>query len=595
MFWGRNKKRGKGSWQIFSFFILPLILMLICHLSQNNSKKKMKEGTEENKNMKTKIIGILVCMLMIATAVPAVTSVKNSVIDTQDTGHPFIGLRTLGTISDFESYKKIDARDPSHPLTYMGDWDWIETQKLTYPEAATDYFGMDITIDGDTALIGAPADDGMNGSVYVYTRTGATWTQQQKLTPSDPGVNDLFGVRIALQGNTALIGADDEVSQDNPGAVYVFTRTGTTWTEQQILTPSDGDPLDCFADPDLDGDTAIIGALLDDDMGVDAGAAYVFTRTGTTWTQQAKLFAADAMAEEWFGYDVSLDGDTALITTYDWWNDTVNPGAAYVFVRNGTTWTQQAKLVGSDTAPGDTFGIYAVIDDDTAIVGAPNDDDLGLYSGSAFVFTRTGTTWTEQAKLHGSDEDAYDWFGGAISLEGDTAFIGAADDEELGAGSGSAYVFTRTGTTWTEQQYLLASDGKPNDNFGWPVFLDGDTAFIGAWHNPDQGPNSGSVYVFTKVGLTYNITGGLGVNLKITNNGIINATGIPWQIHVKGGILGLINKTVNGTIDIPVGESKIVGTGMLLGFGAISITVKVADEEQTAEGTQIVIFSMVKK
>jgi hypothetical protein len=547
--------------------------------------------------MKRKIIGIFVCMLLIATAVPAVKSVKNNEINTTDSGHPLISRTKIPTsIPGVESFQnnRIDARIPSHTLTYMGGWDWTETQKITIPNGATSLFGCDVVIDGDTAFIGAPYDDGFNGSVYVYTRTGATWTQQQKLTPSDPGVDDTFGVRIALQGETALIGADDEISRDDPGAVYVFTRTGTTWTEQQILTPPDGDPFDGFCCPALDGDTAIISAWLDDDMGVDAGALYVFTRTGTTWTQQAKLFAAEAMAGEMFGWEVSLDGDTALTSTYDPWNDTVTPGAAYVFTRTGTTWTQQAKLVGSDTVPGDTFGSDVSLDSDTAIVGAPNDDEIGLYSGSAFVFTRIGTTWTEQAKLHGSHEDAYDWIGVSVSLDGDTALIGAADDEGNGAGSGSAYVFTRTGTTWTEQQYLLASDGKINDNFGWPVYLDGDTAFIGAFYNPASGPNSGSVYVFAKTNLTFSITGGLGVNLKITNNGIINTTGVPYWIHVEGGILGRINKTMNGTIDIPAGDTVTVSTGMLLGFGAISITAKVADEEQTATGTQFIIFSMVK-
>jgi hypothetical protein len=549
--------------------------------------------------MKNKIVGILVCMLLIATAIPAVMSEKNNEINTTTLGHPLTSMGMKAPIiPGVESFQNsaINTRVPNHLLANMaGDWGWIETQKLTYPEAATDYFGLDIAIDGGTAFVGAPYDDGYNGSVYVFTRTGDTWAQQQKLTASDPGVNDCFGIRIALQGDTALIGADDEISQDSPGAVYVFTRTGTTWTQQQKLTPPDGDAFDVFAVPALDGDTAIIGAPYDDDNGVDSGATYVFTRSGTTWTQQAKFFAADPMEGEWFGWEVSLDGDTALLSTYDWWNSTEIPGAAYVFTRTGTTWTQQAKLVGSDTVPGDTFGYDVSLDGDTALVGAVNDDDQGLYSGTAFVFIRTGSTWTQQAKLLASDATQYDWFGNSVSLEGDTALIGAADDEDNGAGSGSAYIFTRTGTTWTQQQHLLASDGAAQDNFGLPVCLDGDTAFIGAFYDPAHGPNSGSVYVFTKSNLTFSISGGLGVSLKITNNGIANISSVPWWIHVEGGMLGMINKTVNGTIDIPAGESVTVKTGMLLGFGAISITAKVADEEKTATGTQLIIISMVKK
>jgi hypothetical protein len=210
------------------------------------------------------------------------------------------------------------------------------------------------------------------------------------------------------------------------------------------------------------------------------------------------------------------------------------------------------------------------------------------------VFTRTGTTWTQQQKLLASDGakgDQFSYYG--ISLDGDTAIIGANHDDDMGANSGSAYVFTRTGTTWTQQQKLLASDGAAGDDFGFNIALSGNTALIGADGNDNT---SGSAYVFTKTaGLTFNIAGGLGVKAVITNNGTSDANDIPWQIHVEGGILGMINKTVNGTIDIPAGGTVTVGTGMLLGFGAISITAKVADEEQTATGTQIIIFSMVKK
>jgi len=469
-------------------------------------------------------------------------------------------------------------------------------QKLTYPGAKTDFFGCAVAVDGDTAFIGAPGSNSYNGSVYVFTRTGTTWTQQQILTASDSGVVDCFGVRIALQEDTALIGADDEVSWDSSGAVYVFTRTGTTWTQQQKLTPSDGAAGDLFSvSTALNGDTALIGAPWDDDNGNVSGSAYIFTRSGTTWTQQAKLLEPDGAAGHYFGLYASLDGDTALIGRWVDGYSTNDTGSAYVFTRTGITWTQQAELLGSDSAPGDSFGASVSLVGDTALVGAPNDDDNGDYSGSVFVFTRTGTTWTQQAKLLASDGTHWAWFGCHLSLDGDTALIGAADDyKPHGAGSGSAYIFTRIGTIWTQQQKLIASDGKLQDNFGWPVCLDGNTAFIAAWYDTLVGANSGSVYVFIKTDLTFSITGGLGVNLKITNNGTANASGVPWQIHVKGGILGLINKTVNGTIDIPAGGTKTVGTGMLFGLGALSITAKVADEEKTATGTQIIIFSKVK-
>ena len=514
-------------------------------------------------------------MLLIATAVPAVPSVKNSAIN---------------------------ATVPSHPLPSMAG-SWTEGQKLLAADgAANDNFGLWVAFNGDTALIGAWNDDDNgvdSGSAYVFIRTGTTWTQQAKLLASDGQAGDSFGSSVSLSGDTALIGARwDDDNGNKAGSAYVFTRTGTTWTQQAKLLAADGAAEDRFGGSvPLDGDTAIISAWFDNDNGNGSGSAYVFTRTGTTWTQQAKLLASDGQAGDDFG-DVSLSGDTALIGAALDDDNGVDSGSAYVFIRTGTTWTQQAKLLASDGQAGDQFSRWAVsLDGDTALIGAEGDDDNGVDSGSAYVFIRTGTTWTQQAKLLASDGATQDYFGNSVSLSGDTALIGAENDDDKGINSGSAYVFTRTGTTWTQQQKLLTSDGAAGDQFGYPVFLSGDTALITAVYDDDMGTNSGSVYVFTKSGLslTFSIAGGLGVKVVITNNGTSDANDVPWQIHVEGGILGLINKTWNGTIDIPAGESITVKTGMFFGFGAISITAKVADEEKTATGTQLIIFSMVKK
>jgi hypothetical protein len=519
---------------------------------------------------------------------------------------PLAGMKMIDTsVTAVESLKNnaINATVPNISQASMGSV-WAEEQKLLAVDgAAGDDFGIYASLDGDTALVGACADDDNgvdSGSAYVFTRTGTTWTQQAKLLPSDGAAGDLFGGAVSLSGDTALIGADQDSDNGNwSGSAYVFTRTGTVWTQQAKLLAPDGATEDLFGWwVSLDSNTALIAAKWDDDNGDKSGSAYVFTRTGTTWTLQQKLIGSDTAAGDRFGVDVCLDGDTAIIAAcYDDDNG-VECGSAYVFTRTGTTWAQQAKLLASDGAAGDSFGGdtgTTSIDGDTAIIGAWLDHDNGADSGSAYVFTRTGSTWTQQQKLLASDGAAGDSFGVATALDGDTAIIAACYDDDNGANSGSAYVFTRTGTTWTQLQKLLAPDGAAGDQF-IICSLDGNTALMSAWQDDDNGANSGSAYVFTKTaGLTYSITGGLGVNLKITNTGTINVSGVPWLIHVEGGILGRINKTVNGTIDIPVGESKTVGTGMLFGFGAISITAKVADEEQTATGTQIIIFSMVKK
>jgi len=514
--------------------------------------------------MNKKILGMFVCMLLIATAVPAVGSLKNSIIN------PTI---------------------PNTPLPNMAA-NWTEMQKLLASDgAAEDHFGWSVSLDGDTALIGAACDD-YNGSVYVFIRTGTAWTQQAKLTASDGAAWEFFGASVSLSGDTALIGA--QADDDYKGSAYVFTRTGTAWTQQAKLTASDGAAEDYFGYVSLDGNTALIGASGDDDNGIDSGSAYMFTRTDTTWTQQAKLTASDGAAEDIFSTSVSLSGDTALIGAVGDDDNGIDSGSAYMFTRTDTTWTQQAKLTASDGAAGDIFG-YVALYNDIALIGAPRDNVNGNWSGSAYVFTRTGTTWTQQAKLLPSDGATNDSFGGSVSLDGDTALIDARGDDDA---KGSAYVFTRTDTTWTQQAKLTASDGAAEDYLDC-VSLDGNTALIGSYCDDDNGNASGSAYVFIRDGgtpsLTYNIVGGLGVHLKITNNGTANAGGVPWQIHVEGGILGRINRTVNGTIDIPAGKSKKVGTRILFGLGPLAITANAAGEEKTATGTQLIILSIVKK
>ena len=213
-------------------------------------------------------------------------------------------------------------------------------------------------------------------------------------------------------------------------------------TEVAKLTASDAAAFDFFGESvSISGDTALVGAPLDDDAGSDSGSASVFVRSGTTWTQQAKLTAGDAAALDQFGESVSISGDTAVVGAFGDDDAGVNSGSAYVFVRSGTTWTQQAKLTASDAAAGDQFGRSVSISGDTALVGAVGDDDAGSDSGSAYVFVRSGTTWTQQSKLTAGDAAAFDFFGFSVSISGDTVLVGAQGDDDAGTASGSAYIF----------------------------------------------------------------------------------------------------------------------------------------------------------
>ena len=228
--------------------------------------------------------------------------------------------------------------------------------------------------------------------------------------------------------------------------------------------------------------------------GVVLSCTFVFAlcsrASGTTWTQQQKLTAADRANLDRFGRRVSISGDYAIVAAY-WDDDRGNDsGSAYIFTRSGTTWTQQQKLTASDGQGGDNFGFSVSISGDYAIVGAAFDDGQSSNTGSAYIFTRSGTTWTQQQKLTASDEQNGDDFGASVSISGDYAIIGA---DEVGSSTGSAYIFTRSGTTWTQQQKLTASDAASGDHFGFSVSISGDYAIVGAYLDDSE---KGSAYVF---------------------------------------------------------------------------------------------------
>jgi hypothetical protein len=344
-----------------------------------------------------------------------------------------------------------------------------------------DLFGISVAVSGDTAVIAAACDDSATGAAYVFIRTGSVWSQQQKLTAADGAAYKYFGQSVAVSGDTAVIGATRE--DIYTGSAYVFTRTGGVWSQQQKLLVGDGTAGDYFGHSvAVSGDTAVVGASYDNNK---IGSAYVFTRAADgTWSQQAKLTAADGAANDHFGCSVSVFGNTVVIgASYD---DTQS-GAAYVFTRTGGVWSQQQKLTADTRAVGDVFGQSVSVSGETAVVGAYYDDDK---VGSAYVFTRTAdSTWSQQAKLTADDGAALDRFGWSVSVSGDMALIGAFGDDSV---KGSAYVFTRTGGVWSQQQKLLAGDGAAADEFGQSVSVSGDTAVIGALGNDDKG----AAYVF---------------------------------------------------------------------------------------------------
>ena len=392
----------------------------------------------------------------------------------------------------------------SPPAPTVSPTPFAQETKLTASDGtAGDVFGYSVAIAGDTIVVGATLDDTDNGqdsgSAYVFTGAGTTWTEQAKLTASDGAASDDFGISVAIAGDTIVVGAyrdDIDNNNTNSGSAYVFTRTGTTWTEQANLMASDGASSDRFGiSVSIAGDTIVVGAHQNDDNGTNSGSAYVFTHSGATWTEQAKLLASDGGADDEFGISVAIAGDTIVVGGDD--DSGSSSGSAYVYTRTGTTWTEQAKLTASDGAAGDEFGHSVAVVGETIVVGARLDDDNGTNSGSAYVFTGTGTAWTEQAKLTASDGAAFDEFGTSVAIAGDNIVVGAYRDDDNGDRSGSAYVYVWTGSTWTEEAKLTAGDGVEFDHFGWSVATAGDTIVVGARRDDtDNGIDSGSAYIY---------------------------------------------------------------------------------------------------
>jgi hypothetical protein len=276
----------------------------------------------------------------------------------------------------------------------------------------------------------------------------------------------------------------------------VFARSAGVWSEQGKLIPSSGVVTEYVDFPvAIDGDTVLVPARNSDADCSNCGAVYVFTRTGGVWSQQAILTANDGASGDDFGNLVSIDGDTAVVGAGGDDDNGSNSGSVYVFVRSGGVWSQQAKLTPGDGAAGDQAS-WAVIDGDTIVAGADGDADHGFHTGSAYVYVRSGGVWSEQAKLTASDGAGGDNFGFPPALDGDTAVIGAWGDDDNGSNSGSAYVFTRSGGSWSQEAKLTASDAATNYDFGFGVGLDGNTVVVGAEGSLVNGIKTGAAYVY---------------------------------------------------------------------------------------------------
>lgn len=367
---------------------------------------------------------------------------------------------------------------------------------------------------------------------------------------ADGAMNDNFGIAVALHGDTAVVGAWSAAGvSPGAGAAYVLLRGGNAWTQQAKLVASDGASNDGFGvSVDVSGDTIVVGSP----FAGTAGSAYVFMRSGAAWNQQAKLTASDAAANDTFGISVAIDGDTIVVgAEADDTSGGTDAGSAYVFTRSGSFWSQQAKLTAVDGAADDRFGCSVSLSEHSAIIGAQGDDISGGSSlGSAYVFNRCGSVWSQQAKLTASDGAANDAFGVSVCISGDSAIVGAnGDNTTAGTDAGSAYVFSRIGDAWTSSIKLTPGDAAEADQFGNSVAIEGDTALIGAYTDDVGGSdNVGSAYVFTRIDDP--CAGGWAQQTKLTasDGDAFDVFGYAVALSADTGLIGaFFDETAGGT------------------------------------------------
>jgi hypothetical protein len=463
---------------------------------------------------------------------------------------------------------------------------------------AYDNFGYSVALsaDGNTLAVGAyseasstkginnPWDDLANyaGAVYVYSRdvVSGIWSQQAYVKASNTGALDHFGSSVALSqdGNTLAVGAPGEDGSStginnpsdeaatNAGAAYVYSRTGTTWSEQAYVKASNtgaGDNFGSSVALSGDGNTLAVGAYLEDsgstgidsapdESATDAGAVYLYSRDGSgIWSEQAYVKADNTGAGDWFGISVALsaDGNTLAVgaaledsgtTGINSTADELAPdsGAVYVYSRDVISgiWNQQAYVKASNTWAGDYFGYPVVLsaDGNTLAVGAGDEDssttgidstrDHGAsHAGAVYVYSRDGSgNWSPQAYVKASNTGIGDYFGIAVALsaDGNTMAVGAhkedsgssginSTSDELATDAGAVYVYSRSGTTWSQRAYVKASNTGAGDHFGWSAALsgDGNTMAVGAYaeassttgidSTPDEAASyAGAVYLY---------------------------------------------------------------------------------------------------
>ena len=451
--------------------------------------------------------------------------------------------------AEFDSTEEYRRNGSAYIFEYDGNT-WVESQKLTADDADDfDLFSHAVGISGDSIFVGAEDADGSfnrGGVTYVFMHDGTSWVQTQKLEGSNNGNSTSFGKTLSISGNKAVIGAGSEFS-------YIFEFNGSQWLETKFFSNSNGDYDYTFIKSvSINGDQVVIsgqngataisgasvfnydmswvktqqiassdttenssfgssvsisanGLVIGSDFAVDthgnhSGAAFLYGKNGQSWDEDLRFsISEDGSAAAYFGYSVSLSGNRALVGAYGDNDLGRYSGSAYIYDYDGETWTQTQKIHASDGEKSDNFAFTVSLLGNRAIIGAYGDDDNGESSGAAYVFDYDGAVWNQTQKLSASDGEAYDGFGRSVSLTENRIIIGA-DRNNNDDGRGAAYVFELDGNNWQEMQKLTALD---SNEFGSAVYLSGNKAFISDVSDDQMDFNAGAVYVYYLDGNTW--------------------------------------------------------------------------------------------
>lgn len=462
----------------------------------------MKSQTASTKIFAAKLL-VSVFLLSSVCAVAAVNRVSGSSVDVtlgnqSAQSQPIVLRHTVaGARASMPA-----ASMRTHTLLPKGVPTWLEQKVVASDGRPLDQLGWTVALDGNTALVGARTcfcnGSQPDRSVLVFTDSGGVWTQTQEITVPDAPPDAGFGWSVALDGSTAVIGAV------SAGVAYVFTDTGGSWTQTQELQPDDPDASFFFgAAVAIEGNRILVGSPFQSKTFV-----YEFDVSNDLWVRTSTLTPADGTPGDQFGVTVALDGSTALVGAF---GATVNAnteqGAAYMFEETGGTWGQTQELTSSDGVAGDWFGSSVALNGDVAMVGARQADTEPPFTdqGAAYVFNRAGGIWTEGQKLVVPIPGGGGGFGTSIAIDGTEAVISASNAVLVGnTFEGAAYVFNYSAGIWSETQQLVASDGTPDDWFGWgfsSVALENGVVLIGAYNAAVEGQaQRGAAYFYHQSG-----------------------------------------------------------------------------------------------